>query len=84
MNCRKFVRPKDVVKGNQRLNLAFVANLFNTYPALKAEDGLPDFDLGDYGETREEKSKSLTLYCLPFNPEEICEEKRVALLLLSF
>ncbi|XP_064384234.1 fimbrin-like [Halichondria panicea] len=57
IGCRKFVRPKDVVKGNQRLNLAFVAHLFNTFPALKApEDGLPDFDLGDYGETREEKT----------------------------
>ena len=62
IGCRKFVRPKDVVKGNQRLNLAFVAHLFNTFPALKApEDGLPDFDLGDYGETREEKSKWTTL-----------------------
>lgn len=57
MGCRKFVRPKDVVKGNARLNLAFVANLFNTYPALKpTEEGLPDFDLGDFGETREEKT----------------------------
>ena len=61
IGCRKFVRPKDVVKGNARLNLAFVANLFNTHPALKAEEGLPDFDLGDYGETREEKSTSCTL-----------------------
>ena len=58
IGCRKFVRPKDVVKGNARLNLAFVANLFNTHPALKApEEGLPDFDLGEFGETREEKSK---------------------------
>jgi len=56
IGCRKFVRPKDVVKGNARLNMAFVANLFNTHPALKADEGLPDFDLGDYGETREEKS----------------------------
>lgn len=57
IGCRKFVRPKDVVKGNARLNLAFVANLFNTHPALKAPDeGLPDFDLGDYGETREERT----------------------------
>ena len=56
IGCRKFVRPKDVVKGNQRLNLAYVANLFNSYPALKPPEGLPDFDLGDYGETREEKS----------------------------
>ena len=62
IGCRKFVRPKDVVKGNQRLNLAYVANLFNMYPALKPPEGLPDFDLGDYGETREEKSKS----CDPF------------------
>ena len=58
IGCRKFVRPKDVVRGNARLNLAFVANLFNTHPALKApEEGLPDFDLGEYGETREEKSE---------------------------
>ena len=58
LHCRKFVRPKDVVKGNARLNMAFVANLFNSHPALKApEEGLPDFDLGDYGETREEKSE---------------------------
>ncbi|CAI8055093.1 Fimbrin [Geodia barretti] len=57
IGCRKFVRPKDVVKGNARLNLAFVANLFNTHPALKPpEEGLPDFDLGEYGETREEKT----------------------------
>lgn len=57
IGCRKFVRPKDVVKGNQRLNLAFVANLFNTHPALKPPEGLPDFDIGDFGETREEKSE---------------------------
>lgn len=25
----------DVVRGNPKLNLAFVANLFNKYPALK-------------------------------------------------
>lgn len=58
MDCKKFVRPKDVVRGNARLNLAFVANLFNTYPCLKLkDDGLPDFDLGNYEETREEKSE---------------------------
>lgn len=67
IGCRKFVRPKDVVKGNARLNLAFVANLFNTHPALKAPDeGLPDFDIGDFGETREEKSKSMFMYMYMF------------------
>ena len=54
IGCRKFVHPKVVMKGNTRLKPAFVANLFNTHPALKAEEeGLPDFDLGDYEETRE-------------------------------
>ena len=35
IGCRYFVRPKDVVKGNQRLNLAFVANLFNHAPGVR-------------------------------------------------
>lgn len=35
IDCRQFVSPQDVVAGNQKLNLAFVANLFNMYPALK-------------------------------------------------
>ncbi|XP_019859573.1 PREDICTED: plastin-2-like [Amphimedon queenslandica] len=69
IGCKKFVRPKDVVKGNQRLNLAFVANLFNTYPALKpTEEGLPDFDLGDFGETREEKTFRNWMNSLGVNP----------------
>ena len=57
MGCRNFVRSKDIVKGTTRLNLAFVANLFNTFPALKPPgEGMPDFDLRDFGETREEKT----------------------------
>ena len=35
LGCRQFVMPPDVVRGNPKLNLAFVANLFNKYPALK-------------------------------------------------
>lgn len=35
LGCRQFVMPNDVVRGNPKLNLAFVANLFNKYPALK-------------------------------------------------
>ncbi|KAH0630786.1 hypothetical protein JD844_003993 [Phrynosoma platyrhinos] len=34
LGCRQFVTPTDVVSGNPKLNLAFVANLFNKYPAL--------------------------------------------------
>lgn len=35
LDCRQFVSPQDVVAGNQKLNLAYVANLFNMHPALK-------------------------------------------------
>lgn len=34
LGCRQFVTSTDVVSGNPKLNLAFVANLFNKYPAL--------------------------------------------------
>jgi len=34
LGCKKFVTVKDIVEGNPRLNLAFVATLFNEYPAL--------------------------------------------------
>lgn len=34
LDCRQFVTPQDVVAGNHKLNMAFVANLYNMYPAL--------------------------------------------------
>ena len=36
IGCRKFVTPTQIVNGHPRLNLAFVANLFNTRPGLEA------------------------------------------------
>lgn len=56
IGCRSFVTPKDVVTGNVKLNLAFVANLFNTYPALVPPE---DIDFVEIEETREEKSENL-------------------------
>jgi len=55
MKAREFVRPNDVVEGNQKLNMAFVANLFNTYPALDAPEVQPEDDVNNE-ETREEKT----------------------------
>ncbi|KAH3882242.1 hypothetical protein DPMN_006176 [Dreissena polymorpha] len=55
IKCRAFITCKDVVRGNTKLNLAFVANLFNTYPALEKPD---DMEVELIEETREEKSKS--------------------------
>lgn len=34
LECREFVSANDVASGNYKLNLAFVANLFNKFPGL--------------------------------------------------
>lgn len=41
LGCRSFLTPKDVVDGVYKLNLAFVANLFNNHPALHADSSVP-------------------------------------------
>ncbi|XP_051252344.1 plastin-1-like [Dicentrarchus labrax] len=35
MDCRQFVSPHDVTSGNSKLNMAFVANLFNMHSGLE-------------------------------------------------
>ncbi|KAJ9072472.1 fimbrin [Entomophthora muscae] len=35
IGCRKFLTPKTMLNGNPKLNLAFVAHLFNTHPSLE-------------------------------------------------
>lgn len=53
IGCRSFVSPKDVTSGNYKLNMAFVANLFNQYPALEPPE---DMEMDVVEETREEKT----------------------------
>lgn len=36
MNCARYLTPRAIVQGNPRLNLAFLANLFNHLPGLQA------------------------------------------------
>ncbi|MCP9265646.1 Plsi protein [Dirofilaria immitis] len=55
IDCREFVAPNDVAQGNYKLNLAFVANLFNKYPGLP-EPGTDEFEIDAIDETREEKT----------------------------
>ena len=51
IDSRAFVTPRNVVNGYEKLNQAFVANLFNNYPALD-----PPEDEIFIEETREEKT----------------------------
>ncbi|TNN06752.1 Plastin-3 [Schistosoma japonicum] len=55
LNCRVFVRPEDIVSGSQKLNLAFLANLFHGYPALEKQPEVEE-EVADIEETREEKT----------------------------
>ncbi|KAM8834068.1 plastin-1 [Synchiropus splendidus] len=56
LDCRQFVTPQDVVSGNSKLNLAFVANLFNMHPGLQRAQNGYDTERHIEGETREEKT----------------------------
>uniref|UniRef100_A0A669ERW0 Plastin-3 n=1 Tax=Oreochromis niloticus TaxID=8128 RepID=A0A669ERW0_ORENI len=73
LGCRQFVTPADVVSGNPKLNLAFVANLFNKYPALTKPEN-EDIDWGLLtilycpGETREERTFRNWMNSLGVNP----------------
>uniref|UniRef100_H3A196 Lymphocyte cytosolic protein 1 n=1 Tax=Latimeria chalumnae TaxID=7897 RepID=H3A196_LATCH len=68
LGCRQFVTAHDVVNGNSKLNLAFIANLFNKYPALqKPENQDIDWSLLE-GETREERTFRNWMNSLGVNP----------------
>ncbi|XP_041799507.1 plastin-2-like [Chelmon rostratus] len=53
LGCRQFVTATDVVCGNAKLNMAFVATLFNKHPALTKPEN-QDWNLES--ETREERT----------------------------
>jgi len=55
IKSRAFVTPKDVVRGQERLNLAFVANLFNNHPSLDPPKENIMIEMDNIEETREEK-----------------------------
>ena len=46
IGCHKYLTPSALVTGNTCLNLAFVANLFNTHPGLELLD---EQEAKDYG-----------------------------------
>ena len=70
LGCRKFLTPTSLVAGNPKLNLAFVAHLFNTIPGLDPiteEEKLPIEDFDAEGE-REARVFTLWLNSLEVDP----------------
>lgn len=70
LDCRKFLTPTSLVAGNSKLNLAFVANLFNTHPGLDPITEEEKADIEDFDAEGEREARVFTLWLnsLDVNP----------------
>lgn len=62
LDCRKFLTPHALVAGNPKLNLAFVANLFNTHPGLEALSEEDKAQIEDFDAEGEREARVFTLW----------------------
>ncbi|AAS54558.2 AGR069Cp [Eremothecium gossypii ATCC 10895] len=87
LECRKYLTPKALVAGNPKLNLAFVAHLFNTHPGLEPidESEKPEIEEFDAEGEREARVFTLWLNSLDVNPPVVSlfEDLKDGLVLLQ-
>ncbi|KAI5298909.1 DNA-directed DNA polymerase alpha catalytic subunit pol1, partial [Ascosphaera pollenicola] len=62
LDCRKFLTPTSLVVGNAKLNLAFVANLFNTHPGLDPITEEDKLEIEDFDAEGEREARVFTLW----------------------
>lgn len=62
LECRKFLTPTSLVAGNPKLNLAFVANLFNNHPALDPITEEEKLEVDDFDAEGEREARVFTLW----------------------
>lgn len=62
LDCRKFLSPTALVAGNPKLNLAFVANLFNTHPGLDPITEEEKAEIEDFDAEGEREARVFTLW----------------------
>ncbi|KAG0744574.1 hypothetical protein G6F57_009566 [Rhizopus arrhizus] len=69
IECRKYLTPTALVAGNPKLNLAFVAHLFNTHPGLDplSEEEAPEIE--EFDAEFERESRMFTLWLNSLNVE---------------
>jgi len=70
IGCHKYLSPSSLLAGNPRLNLAFVANLFNTWPGLAPLDEQEAKDYGavdDFDAEGEREARAFTLWLNSLN-----------------
>ncbi|QLG74533.1 hypothetical protein HG535_0G04160 [Zygotorulaspora mrakii] len=73
LDCRKYLTPSSLVAGNPKLNLAFVAHLFNTHPGLDPieESEKPEIEEFDAEGEREARVFTLWLNSLDVDPSVV-------------
>ncbi|CDO96275.1 unnamed protein product [Kluyveromyces dobzhanskii CBS 2104] len=62
LECRKYLTPTALVGGNSKLNLAFVAHLFNTHPGLDPPDENEPIEIEDFDAEGEREARVFTLW----------------------
>ena len=62
IDCRKYLTVTALVAGNPKLNLAFVANLFNTHPGLDPLDETEKPEIEDFDAEGEREARVFTLW----------------------
>ncbi|RFU80242.1 fimbrin [Trichoderma arundinaceum] len=62
LGCRKFLTPSSLIAGNPKLNLAFVANLFNNHPALDPITEEEKLQVEDFDAEGEREARVFTLW----------------------
>ncbi|KAI3628086.1 SAC6 [Malassezia furfur] len=62
IGCRKYLTPGSMIAGNPKLNLAFVATLFNTWPSLDPVEDAPPLDVEDFDAEGEREARVFTLW----------------------
>ena len=89
IGCRKYLTPAALVAGNPRLNLAFVANLFNTWPGLEPLEPGQDFGaVEDFDAEGEREARVFTLWLNSLGVEpgvnNLFEDLRVSVTSIDF
>ncbi len=62
IGCRKYLTAQSLVAGNPKLNLAFVATLFNSYPGLEPLAEAPPEIVEDFDAEGEREARVFTLW----------------------
>ncbi len=67
IQCRKYLTPTAMIAGNPKLNLAFVAHLFNTHPGLDPLDETEAPEIEEFDAEGEREARVFTLWMNSLN-----------------